>query len=108
MFADDSLQSNVFDRETTEAQTVTFDQLKQSFEGAYRGYLRMKALRDEPVVRAGFYSIAQFVVSHEPLGDVTVQQKLLEWIESQRFGAMKNEMRAVDLLIADETRKFVQ
>ena len=97
--------SNVFDQQMTGDQTNVLNSLKASFDAAYQAYRKMKALPDQPVVKAGFFAIAQFVVSHEPLADMAVQQALLEWIETQRFAAMKNEMQTVDFLIADSQRE---
>lgn len=93
--------SNVFDQPMNGDQKNTLNSLKASFDAAYQAYRKMKALPDQPVIKAGFFAIAQFVVSHEPLADMAVQQELLQWIESQRFAAMKNEMQTVDLLVAE-------
>ena len=96
---------NVFEQEMNSDQEKVFDELKHNFEKAYRLCVKLKALRDESMVKTGFYTIAHFIVTNDPLPDTTVQHALLEWLEQQRFAAMKNEMQTVDLLMADASRE---
>lgn len=96
--------SNVFDQPMNGDQTAVLNSLKASIDAAYQAYRKMKNLPDQPVVKAGFFAIVDFVVSNDPIADDFVQNELMLWIEKERFSALKNETQMVDFLIADSQR----
>lgn len=96
------LDRNIFDSEMTADQIKTLHRIKMAFRTAYQTYLSKKGLNDHSLAMVGFYTVAQKIISHEPLDDVRVQQELCEWVDQKLTRVVRKEMQPVDLLIGDQ------
>lgn len=77
------------------------NRIRLDFEVAYSYYLLANNLRDDLVVRAGYYATAEMLVSKDPVPDQEVQTEILKILENEKKAAATRCVSEIKLLFMD-------
>lgn len=85
-------------------QQQILDDLILNFEDAYKNYLEVEGLHDNPVNTCGFYAMALILIDGDPIPDVLIQRKLVAHLTEVQHKASQNELDAIDLMVEEASR----